>query len=128
MGKKVTMFFTFWGLNVIKKQEKPRVKKEFTVSMLNKLMPTSAKKLKLSNMNMGGIGSKMMRQRMKDKNVDALERMIDKAAEMGVNMIACQMSMDIMGVTKAELLDNVNIGGVANYLEEAEQSNVNLFV
>jgi len=128
MGKKVTMFFTFWGLNVIKKQEKPRVKKEFTVSMLNKLMPTSAKKLKLSNMNMGGIGSKMMRQRMKAKNVDALERMIDKAAEMGINMIACQMSMDIMGVTKEELLDPVNIGGVANYLEEAEQSNVNLFV
>jgi peroxiredoxin family protein len=79
-------------------------------------------------MNMGGIGSKMMRQRMKAKNVDALERMIDKAAEMGVNMIACQMSMDIMGVTQEELLTNVNIGGVANYLEEAEQSNVNLFV
>lgn len=128
MGKKVTMFFTFWGLNVIKKQEKPKVKKDFMGQMFGKMMPGNAKKLKLSNMNMGGIGSKMMRQRMKAKNVDALERMIDKAAEMGVNMIACQMSMDIMGVTQEELLNNVNIGGVANYLEEAEQSNVNLFV
>ncbi|WP_153640832.1 FAD-dependent oxidoreductase [Prolixibacter sp. NT017] len=128
MGKKVTMFFTFWGLNVIKKQDKPRVKKDFMGQMFGKMMPGNAKKLKLSNMNMGGIGSKMMRQRMKAKNVDALERMIDKAAEMGVNMIACQMSMDIMGVTQEELLNNVNIGGVANYLEEAEQSNVNLFV
>ena len=128
MGKKVTMFFTFWGLNVIKDVNRPRVKKDMMGNMFDKMMPGHAGKLKLSNMNMGGMGRRMMKLRMKDKNVDALETMIQQAKDSGINMIACQMSMDIMGVQKEELIDGVNIGGVANYLEEAEQSNLNLFI
>ncbi len=128
MGKKVTMFFTFWGLNVIKDVNRPRVKKDMMGNMFDKMMPGHAGKLKLSNMNMGGMGRRMMKLRMKDKNVDALETMIQQAQESGINMIACQMSMDIMGVHNEELIDGVHIGGVANYLEEAEQSNLNLFI
>ncbi|MCW3807155.1 FAD-dependent oxidoreductase [Plebeiibacterium marinum] len=128
MGKKVTMFFTFWGLNVIKDVNRPKVKKDMMGNMFDKMMPGHAGKLKLSNMNMGGMGRRMMKLRMKDKNVDALETMIQQAKESGINMIACQMSMDIMGVQKEELIEGVNIGGVANYLEEAEQSNLNLFI
>lgn len=128
MGKKVTMFFTFWGLNVIKKENKPKVKKGFMDKMFGVMMPKHSGDLKLSNMNMGGMGSKMMKMRMKDKKVDSLDVMINNAKASGINMIACQMSMDVMGVHGEELLDGVNIGGVANYLEEAEQSNVNLFI
>ncbi|GAF03549.1 DsrE/DsrF/DrsH-like family protein [Saccharicrinis fermentans] len=128
MGKKVTMFFTFWGLNVIKDAHRPRVKKDMMGSMFDKMMPGHAGKLKLSNMNMAGMGRRMMKLRMKDKNVDALETMIQQAQKSGIQMIACQMSMDIMGVQKEELIEGVTIGGVANYLEEAEQSNLNLFI
>ena len=128
MGKKVTMFFTFWGLNVIKRKDKPSVAKDFMGKMFSFMMPSHPGKLKLSKMNMGGMGSVMMRLRMKQKNVDALEMMMLQAKMSGVNLIACQMSMDIMGVDKAELLEHVSIGGVANYLEEAENADVNLFV
>ncbi|SDR85119.1 NADPH-dependent 2,4-dienoyl-CoA reductase, sulfur reductase [Polaribacter sp. KT25b] len=128
MGKRVTMFFTFWGLNVIKNANKPKVKKDTMGNMFSKMMPGHAGELSLSNMNMGGMGRLMMKWRMKDKHVDALETMIQVAQESGINMIACQMSMDIMGVDKEELLEGVHIGGVANYLEEAEQSNLNLFI
>lgn len=128
MGKKVTMFFTFWGLNVIKKQNKPRTKKGVMDKMFGLMMPGHAGKLPLSNMNMGGIGRTMMKQRMKSKNVDALEVMINNAKRSEVQMIACQMSMDVMGVQGEELIDDVRIGGVANYLEEAEASNLNLFI
>lgn len=128
MGKKVTLFFTFWGLNIIKNPEKPKVKKDMMGTMFSKMMPSGAQSLKLSNMNMGGMGSWMMKKRMVQKNVDMLDTMISKSLENGVNMIACQMSMEIMGVEKAELIEGVNIGGVANYLEEAEQANLNLFI
>ena len=91
-------------------------------------MPPNAKKLKLSKMNMGGMGSKMMRMRMKSKNIDLLEEMILKAKGAGVEMIACQMSMDMMGVDQSEFIDGIEIGGVANYLERAGQSVNNLFI
>ncbi len=77
---------------------------------------------------MMGMGSKMMKKRMASKKVDSLEDLLKTAMDNGVNMIACQMSMDVMGVDAAELLEGVEIGGVATYLEEAEQSNVNLFI
>ncbi|TAJ08060.1 pyridine nucleotide-disulfide oxidoreductase [Marinilabiliaceae bacterium JC017] len=128
MGKKVTMFFTFWGLNIIKKVDRPKVEKGFMDKMFGIMMPANANKLKLSNMNMGGMGAKMMKMRMKDKKVDSIEIMMKNAIDNGIQMIACQMSMDVMGVKKEELIDGVEIGGVANYLEEAEQSNVNLFI
>jgi NADPH-dependent 2,4-dienoyl-CoA reductase/sulfur reductase-like enzyme/peroxiredoxin family protein/TusA-related sulfurtransferase/rhodanese-related sulfurtransferase len=128
MGKKVTMFFTFWGLNVIKKPNKPRMRKGMMDKMFSIMMPGHAGKLPLSSMNMGGIGRTMMKQRMKSKNVDALEVMIDNAKRGEVQMIACQMSMDVMGVREEELIDGIRVGGVANYLEEAESSNLNLFI
>ena len=128
MGKKVTLFFTFWGLNVIKRENLPKVKKDFMGKMFGMMMSKNAKKLKLSKMNMANIGAKMMRMRMKSKNIDLLEDMIQKAMDAGVEFIACQMSMDMMGVDNAELIEGVEIGGVANYLEKTQTSANNLFI
>ncbi len=127
-GKKVTMFFTFWGLNVIKKQRKPSVKKDIFGKMFGWMLPSYSGKLKLSKLNMGGMGSTMMRHIMKKKHIDSLESLINQAIENGVEMIACTMSMDVMGVKEEELLDHVSLGGVASYLEKAEDANVNLFI
>ena len=127
-GKKVTMFFTFWGLNVIKKQHKPTVTKDIFGKMFGWMLPTHSGKLKLSKMNMGGAGSWMMRLIMTRKRIDSLESLIQQAIDNGVEMIACTMSMDVMGVQKEELMDNVTLGGVASYLERAEEANVNLFI
>lgn len=127
-GKKVTMFFTFWGLNVIKKQHKPTVTKDIFGKMFGWMLPTHSGKLKLSKMNMGGAGSWMIRLIMKRKRIDSLESLIQQAIDNGVEMIACTMSMDVMGVQKEELMDNVTLGGVASYLERAEEANVNLFI
>lgn len=127
-GKKVTMFFTFWGLNVIKKQHKPVVSKDIFGKMFGWMLPSYSGKLKLSKMNMGGAGSWMMRLIMKQKRIDSLESLIRQAIDNGVEMIACTMSMDVMGVQKEELMDNVTLGGVASYLERAEEANVNLFI
>lgn len=127
-GKKVTLFFTFWGLNVIKKTNKPKVEKDLIGKMFGMMMPSSSKKLSLSQMNMGGLGSKMMRYVMKDKKIDSLETLMQQAIENGVEMIACSMSMDVMGVKKEELIDNITVGGVAAYLDRAEDANVNLFI
>lgn len=127
-GKKVSIFFTFWGLNVIKKTNKPKVQKDFLGKMFGMMLPSSSKKLALSQMNMGGMGSKMMRYIMKSKNIDSLESLMQQAIDNGVEMIACSMSMDVMGIKKEELIDNVTIGGVAAYLDRAEDANVNLFI
>lgn len=127
-GKKVTMFFTFWGLNVIKKQHKPTVTKDIFGKMFGWMLPTHSGKLKLSKMNIGDAGSWMMRLIMKRKRIDSLESLIQQAIDNGVEMIACTMSMDVMGVQKEELMDNVTLGGVASYLERAEEANVNLFI
>lgn len=128
MGREVTLFFTFWGLNVVKKAKKPRVKKDLMGRMFGFMMASDSRKLKLSKMNMANMGRMMMRYRMKSKKVDSLEEMIGQAKAAGVKIIACQMSMDVMGVSYEELQDGVEIGGVANYLEAAEKSNLNLFV
>lgn len=128
-GKKVTMFFTFWGLSVLKKAKKGKgVKRDFMARMFGMMLPRGSKKLGLSKMNMGGMGAKMMRGRMNKKNIDSLEAMIKSAAENGVQLVACQMSMDVMGVAREDLIDEVTIGGVASYLAEAEQADVNLFI
>jgi peroxiredoxin family protein len=128
MGRPVTMFFTFWGLNVLRKTEKQNAKKPFIDTMFGKMMPRGVNKLKLSKMNMGGLGTAMMRKVMKDKNIDSLEDLIKKAMANGVKMIACTMSMDVMGITKEELIDGVEFAGVGTYLGDAEESNVNLFI
>lgn len=127
-GRKVTMFFTFWGLNVIKKPAGRPVKKDMTGKMFGMMLPAGSRKLGLSKMNMGGIGARMMRGVMKNKKIDSLESLIQQALENGVEFIACQMSMDVMGVKAEELLEGVKIGGVATYLERAEEANVNLFI
>lgn len=127
-GQKVTIFFTFWGLNVIKKLQKPKVEKDIFGKMFGMMLPSSSKKLKLSRMSMGGIGGKMMRYIMKEKGIDSLESLRQQALENGVEFIACQMSMNVMGVKQEELLDDVTIGGVATYMERADNANVNLFI
>jgi peroxiredoxin family protein/TusA-related sulfurtransferase/rhodanese-related sulfurtransferase len=128
MGRPVTMFFTFWGLNVLRKPEKQSIKKPFIDAMFGKMMPRGVNKLKLSKMNMGGMGTSMMRKVMKDKNIDSLEDLVKKAQQNGVKMIACTMSMEVMGITEEELIDGIEFAGVGTYLGDAEESNVNLFI
>lgn len=127
-GGKVSIFFTFWGLNVIKKKHGPAVKKTFTEKMFARMLPKSSDGLSLSKMNMMGMGSKMIRGIMKKKNIESLESLIQQAMANGVEFIACQMTMDMMGIKKEELLDGVTVGGVASYMQKAEESGVNLFI
>jgi len=128
MGRPVTMFFTFWGLTVLRKAEKQPVKKTFMESMFGTMLPRGSGKLRLSRMDMGGMGTAMMKRIMNDKNVDSLEALIQKAISQGVKIVACTMSMDVMGIKKEELIDGVELGGVGAYLGDAEESNVNLFI
>lgn len=127
-GKKTTIFFTFWGLNAIKKVKKPPVQKDFFGKMFGWMLPAHSGQLKLSKLSMGGLGGWMMRFLMKQKGIDSLESLRQQALENGVEFIACQMSMDVMGVTREELMDEVTIGGVATYMNRADEANVNLFV
>ena len=127
-GKEVTIFYTFWGLNIIKKFSKPRVKKSFMGRMFSMMLPSDNRKLKLSKMNMGGMGATMMKGIMKRQKIDNLQLMLQTALDNGLNIIACQMSMDVMGVKREELIDQATIGGVANYLESAGTAGINLFV
>lgn len=128
MGRPVTMFFTFWGLNALRKQKSPKLKKSLIEKMFGMMLPKGSRKLKLSKMNMGGMGTRMMRKVMQDKRIDSLEEMMQKAMQNGVKLVACSMSMDVMGIRPEELIDGVEIGGVGTYLGDAEQSNVNLFI
>jgi len=128
MGRKVTMFFTFWGLTVLRRTDPVKVRKTPVEAMFGKMLPRGSGKLKLSRMNMGGMGTAMMKKIMNDKNVDSLEELIRKAIANGVRILACSMSMDVMGIKPEELIDGVEIGGVGTYLGEAEESNVNLFI
>ena len=126
MGKKVTMFFTFWGLSILKK--KNLSKKNFIEKMFAVMLPKNSKDLPVSKMNFFGIGAKMIRSVMRKKNIMSLEELIKKAIDSGVNITACTMSMDVMGINKEELIDGINYGGVGQYLGEAEKSNNNLFI
>ena len=128
MGRPVTMFFTFWGLTVLRRPEKVRVKKSFMEKMFGVMLPRGSAKLKLSRLNMGGMGTAMMKSIMKQKNVDTLQELIAKARKAGVKLVACTMSMDVMGIHAEELIDGVELGGVGAYLGDAEESNVNLFI
>ncbi|MCK8817568.1 CoA-disulfide reductase [Natroniella sulfidigena] len=128
MGSEVTLFFTFWGLNALRKDKPGKVKKSLMDRMFGWMMPRGSKKLQLSNMNMFGMGAKMIRKVMKDKGVDSLEALIGQAKLNGVRLVACQMSMDVMGIKKEELIDGVEVGGVASFISNAEESNMNLFI
>ncbi|GAE44033.1 CoA-disulfide reductase [Mesobacillus boroniphilus JCM 21738] len=128
MGKEVTLFFTFWGLNILKRSDAPSTEKDMMAKMFSLMMPKGANDLPLSKMNMGGMGSKMIKTVMANKNVDSLETLMKNAMDAGVKLVACGMSMDIMGIAKEELIDGVEIGGVAAYLGDAEDSGLNLFI
>lgn len=128
MGRNVTMFFTFWGLNILRKETGPSINKTFMEKMFGMMMPRGSKRLGLSRMNMSGLGAKMIRGVMQNKNISSLEELIDQAKENGVKLVACTMSMDVMGIKEEELIDGIEYGGVASYLAEAEESNVNLFI
>lgn len=128
MGRKVSMFFTFWGLNVLRKPERVKMKKDFMSKMFGMMMPRGSKRLALSKMNMGGMGAKMIRGVMKNKNVDSLEDLIKLAMANGVEVIACSMSMDVMGINQEELIDGVKLAGAAAMLANAEESDMSLFI
>lgn len=128
MGRNVTVFFTFWGLNILRKAKKVRVRKNLIERMFGFMMPRGSKKLGLSRMNMGGMGAKMIRWVMKNKNVSSLEELMQNAIAHGVRIVACQMSMDIMGIRKDELIDSVELGGVATFLGSCETSDATLFI
>src|SRR5574344_2219334 len=121
------MFFTFWGLNILRK-ENVNVKKGFIDKMFGLMMPKGATRLTHSKMNMGGFGSFMMKWVMNKKNVSTLVELIKQAQYNGVKFIACNMSMDIMGIKQEELIDGVEIGGVAKYISETDKANSNLFI
>ena len=128
MGKPVTMFFTFWGLNILRKDQAVPVEKTMIERMFGWMMPRGSRKLKLSKMNMAGMGTRMIRMVMKQKNVSSLEELIRSAMDSGVKIVACTMSMDIMGIQREELLDGIEYAGVASYLGETEKANLNLFI
>ena len=124
-GKKVTIFFTFWGLSILKKQ---KVKKSGLAKLFDIMLPSKANNLPLSQMNMGGMGASMIKYIMKQKNVDSLPDMIEQAHQLGVKFVACTMSMDLMGIEKEELFDFVEYGGVATFIGDSEQANMQLFI
>jgi peroxiredoxin family protein len=128
MGNEVSMFFTFWGLNILRKPDRIRTKKSFLEAMFGWMMPRGAGKLGLSKMNFGGIGAIMMKSIMKQKQVNTIQELIESAQALGVKMIACTMSMDVMGFKEEELIDGLEFAGVATYLGEADEANVNLFI
>ncbi len=130
MGDDVTVFATFWGLNILRKPEK--VASSGTKSTLQKMfggmMGKGTKKTALSKMNMAGMGTSMMRKATKAAGGMSLEELFDSAREQGVKFVACTLSMDILGFTQDELIDDIEFEGVAAYLAHADEANVNLFI
>ncbi len=128
MGRKVTLFFTFWGINIVRKSENTNVTKDFISKMFGKMMPKGSKKLGLSKMNMAGVGPKMIRDIMKKHGVDSLEALIQQAMDNGVKFVVCNMSMELLGIHADELIDGVEFGGVASFIGAAEESDMSLFI
>lgn len=127
-GRKVTVFFTFWGLSILRKPQPQKLSKTMLGRMFDLMLPGSSRKLGLSKMNMLGAGPKLIRSIMSGNNVASLEELIQSAAAQGVEMVACQMSMDVMGIRQEELMDGIKIGGVGYYLGAAALANHNLFI
>ena len=128
LGRPVTIFFTFWGLNVLRRPENVSVNKNLIETAFGLMMPRGTKKLGLSRMNMGGAGALMIRWIMKQNGISSLEELIDDAIKHGVRLVACQMSMDIMGIKQEELIDGIELGGVATMLGSAEKSDMTYFI
>lgn len=124
----VTIFHTFWGLNALRKDEATSVKKGFMEKMFAKMMPRGADKMGLSNMNFVGMGPKMIKNVIKKHNAVPLPQLIEMAQEQDVKLVACTMTMDLLGLQKEELLDQIEYAGVAAYLADAQDGNVNLFI
>lgn len=127
MGQQVSMFFTFWGLSVLKKTTVLRGKTLFQ-KMMAVMSPGSSEALPVSKMNYFGVGAKMLRTMMKQRNVTSLEDMISLARELGIRMIACEMSRDVMGIQPSELADGLECGGVATFLADSLKSRTSLFI
>lgn len=125
---KVTIFHTFWGLNALRKNENVLVKKGFMEKIFGKMMPRGADKLGLSNMHFAGMGPKMIKSVMKKHNVTSLPDLIELAKMQDINLVACQMTVDLLGFKQEELMDDIEYAGVAAYLADAEDGNVNLFI
>ena len=128
MGSEVTLFFTFWGLNILRKDSKVKVPKGMVEKMFGIMMPRGPKKTVLSKMHMMGMGTAMMQWVMRKKNVYSLSFLIEQAQKAGIRFVACTMSMDIMGIKKEELIDGIEFGGVSYYLEKADSASYNLFI
>jgi len=130
MGDDVTIFCTFWGLNILRKTDKvdAQAKKSFLQKAFGGMMPKGTKKLGLSKMNFAGAGAPLMRKVMRDQNAMSLEELFDSARELGVKFVACTLSMDILGFKQEEMIDGLEYAGVASYLGEADEANVNLFI
>ncbi len=124
----VTIFHTFWGLNALRKDEPITVKKNFMEKMFGKMMPRGADKMGLSKMNFAGMGPKMIKDIMKKHNAIPLPQLIEMAQEQDVKLVACTMTMDLLGLHKEELLDDIDYAGVAAYLGDAQEGHVNLFI
>jgi peroxiredoxin family protein len=127
-GYEVTLFFTFWGLNILRKSGPVTVKKNLIEKMFGIMMPKGAGRLSLSKMNMAGMGPAMIKGLMKHKNVMTLQELIGQAKSSGVRMVVCTMSMDLMGIKSEELIDGVEEGGVAMYIDHLSRSSANLFI
>ncbi|MFD2170287.1 DsrE/DsrF/DrsH-like family protein [Tumebacillus lipolyticus] len=128
MGKEVTMFFTFWGLNVLRKEQYVKTEKSLIERLFGKMMPRGPEKLGVSKMNYGGLGGWMMKKVMKQKNIATLKELMETAKELDVKIIACAMSMDVLGIREEELIDGIEYAGVATYLAATDGSNHNLFI
>lgn len=128
MGQQVSMFFTFWGLSVLKKRTDLSADKSIYQKMMALMSPGSSQGLPVSKMNYFGVGAKMLRSMMKAKNVTSLEDMIALARELGIRMIACEMSRDVMGISQSELMDGLECGGVATFLADALKSRASFFI
>ncbi|MEY9095959.1 DsrE/DsrF/DrsH-like family protein [Paenibacillus sp. RC84] len=124
----VTIFFTFWGLNALRKDEPVKLKKGWLEKMFGRMMPRGPKKLGLSKMNYMGMGPKMIQHVLKKHNALTLPHLIELAQEQGIKLVACTMTMDLLGLQKEELLDGIEYAGVAAYLGDASQAKVNLFI
>lgn len=129
MGGKATLFFTFWGLNVLRKDEPPHIAgKTFMDKMFGWMMPRGIHRLPLSNMHMGGMGTALMKWRMGSKNLPNLQGLLADAKKAGARLVACSMSMDAMGIRLEELIDGVEVGGVADFLSATSDTSANLFI
>ena len=124
----VTIFHTFWGINALRKQELVEVKKGFLEKMFAKMMPRGAEKLGLSKMQMMGMGPKIIKHVMNKHNALTLTQLIEMAQEQDIKLVTCTMTMDLLGLEQEELLDGIEYAGVAAYLADAEEGNVNLFI